>query len=465
MANLQEPRQTAGFAGTLGRWKRYSAYKPSGVEWLGEIPAHWEVKRLKTIASVQLSNVDKKSVEGQESVRLCNYVDVYYHERISPDMDFMTATATPEQARRFSLRAGDVLITKDSESWTDIAVPAVVTSDLPDVLCGYHLALVRPAAGCHGAFLARAFAAIGPRDQFQVAANGITRFGLSGEAICTGLFAIPPLPEQLAITAFLDRETAKIDALVAKKERLIELLQEKRATLITHAVTKGLNPSASMKDSGGIEWLGQIPAHWEAKRLPFVVIVQEGPGIMASDFLEDGVPLLRIGNLTQGSVTLDGCNFLSPEKVESRWRHFRLEEGDLLISGSASTGQVSFVDSAAAGSIAYTGIFRLRPVGGNVLKEFVAYFVGSAAFLDQVNTLRTGVGIQHYGPKHLRSVWVPLPPFQEQLSIREVLDVETGKIDALIARVRKGIERLKEYRAGVISAAVTGKIDVRDEMV
>src|SRR3990172_1994899 len=107
--------------------------KDSGVEWLGEIPVHWEVKRLKTIASVQLSNVDKKSVDDQEPVSLCNYVDVYYNEIITPDLEFMRATATHDQVRRFSLRAGDVLITKDSESWTDIAVPAVVTADMPAV--------------------------------------------------------------------------------------------------------------------------------------------------------------------------------------------------------------------------------------------------------------------------------------------------------------------------------------------
>ena len=184
-----------------------------------------------------MSNVDKKSVEGQESVRLCNYVDVYYSDRIGPDLHFMPATASPEQVRRFSLRAGDVLITKDSESWTDIAMPAVVTSDLPDVLCGYHLALVRPASDCDGAFLARAFSAIGPRDQFQVAANGITRFGLGGDAIRTGLFATPRRAEQLTIAAFLDCEIARIDALVAKVRDAIDRLKELRTALISAAVT------------------------------------------------------------------------------------------------------------------------------------------------------------------------------------------------------------------------------------
>jgi len=153
------------------RVKPYPAYKDSGVEWLGEIPEHWDLRRLKTVAAIQLSNVDKKSLEGQEAVRLCNYTDVYYHDRITPDLDFMAATATPEQIARFSLRKGDVLITKDPESWTDIAVPAVIAEDLPRVLCGYHLAHIRPQRACHGAFLARAFSAVGP----QHAAAGAAR--------------------------------------------------------------------------------------------------------------------------------------------------------------------------------------------------------------------------------------------------------------------------------------------------
>src|SRR5262249_16893796 len=164
-----------------------------------------------TLATVQLSNVDKKSVEGEVPVKLCNYTDVYYNERITSNLEFMTATATREQLQHFSLRVGDVLITKDSESWTDIAVPAVIAEDLPEVLCGYHLADIRPSRGFSGAFLSRAFSAVGPRDQFRVAANGITRFGLGSDAIATGVFAMPPELEQRAIVAFLDRETARID--------------------------------------------------------------------------------------------------------------------------------------------------------------------------------------------------------------------------------------------------------------
>jgi type I restriction enzyme S subunit len=211
--------------------------KDSGVEWIGRIPEHWEVRRLKTIASVQLSNVDKKSAEGQVPIRLCNYVDVYYNHEIGPGLDFMAATATPDQVRTFSLRAGDVLITKDSESWTDIAVPALVNEDLPDILCGYHLALIRPTAACLGDFLAHSFSAIGPREQFRVAANGVTRFGLGGDAIREACFAIPPIEEQRIISSYIDRETRHFEALTTRVRDGIARVKELRTALISAAVT------------------------------------------------------------------------------------------------------------------------------------------------------------------------------------------------------------------------------------
>ena len=213
----------------------------------GRVPAHWEVKRLKSFATVQLSNVDKKSKEGEDKVRLCNYVDVYYNERIDKRIDFMPATATSEQVRRFSLWSGDVVITKDSETWTDIAVPSVVSEDLPSVLCGYHLAHIRPHAHCNGGFIGRLFSAIGPRDQYHITANGITRFGLTGESIRAGVFALPPLPEQRAIADFLGSETAKIDALVGKVREAIDRLSELRQTLISAAVTGKIDVRKSLR--------------------------------------------------------------------------------------------------------------------------------------------------------------------------------------------------------------------------
>lgn len=257
---------------TVARTRR----KNCEIKWVDAIPAHWGCRKLKHIATATLSNVDKKTHDAEDPVRLCNYVDVYYNERITPGLDFMEATATHDEIRKFALRSGDVLITKDSEAWDDIAVPAYVPSDLDGVLCGYHLAQVRPHNGVvDGEYLFRAFLARGINDQFRVAATGITRYGLGKYWIDNGLFLVPPLDEQRAIARFLDRETARIDTLIEKKQRQIELLHEKRAALISHAVTKGLDPTAPMKDSG-IDWLGQVPAQWQHRKLGYLVTMEGG---------------------------------------------------------------------------------------------------------------------------------------------------------------------------------------------
>ena len=212
--------------------------KDSGVEWLGEIPAHWDVKRLKHLATVRTSNVDKKSVDTEREISLLNYTDVYYNDYVTDDIEFMQATATEHQILLFRLRQGDVIVTKDSESWDDIAVPTHVPVDFPGVVCGYHLALIRPLAEqTDGRYIARLFASTPGAYQFKIGANGVTRFGLPQRVLRDALFPLPPLSEQRAIAAYLDRETATIDALVAKNDHLIDLLRENRTSLISAAVT------------------------------------------------------------------------------------------------------------------------------------------------------------------------------------------------------------------------------------
>ena len=182
---------------------------------------------------------------------------------------------------------------------------------------------------------------------------------------------------------------------------------------------------------------------------------------MAVDFKESGVPLLRISSLGERFASLDGVNFLDEEKVKTKWNHFRLEVGDLLISCSASTGIVSEVNNLTKGSIAYTGIIKLCPKTSKILKNYIRWFVISEKFLIQIELLQTGTTIQHFGPHHLNQMLVTLPPLKEQTQIAEFLDKETNKIDALVEKKGKSIELLKEYRTELISATVNGKIDVR----
>ena len=442
------------------RFRRYPEYKASGVGWLREVPAHWQMKRLKTIAAVQLSNVDKHSEEGQVPVRLCNYVDVYYNDSITAEFDFMNATATPAQVRRFRLRVGDVMITKDSESWTDIAVPAVVADDLPDVLCGYHLAHIRPAAGLDGRFLARQFAAIGARDQFRVAANGITRFGLGGDAIRGSLFAIPPVDEQRAIADFLDRETAKIDALVARKERLIELLHEKRTALIARAVTRGLDPNVLMKDSG-VEWLGEIPEHWSIAPVYTRYDVALGKMLdakrISGDFLGK---YLRNVDVQWDAINVDDLpemDFLPSERGR-----YALRPDDLLVCEGGEVGRSAIWSGEVNECFYQKAIHRVRPLSDSEIPRFLYFLMYALAKRGIFSARGNPNTIDHLTAVQLRRYRMPFPTTSEQRAIADFLDCETARIDALVHRIQAAIDHLKELRTALISAAVTGKIDVRE---
>jgi len=210
--------------------------KDSGVEWLGEVPEHWEVMKLKFIAHTQPSNIDKKSKENEANVLLCNYTDVYKNDYITNNMEFMKATATYEQIKKFKLDVGDVIITKDSEGPEDIAIAAYVQETQPNLVCGYHLTQIKP-RHCNGAYLFRAFNSNGIHDQFKVAANGITRYGLSVYGIDNAYFPVPPFKEQNQIANYLDTQTQKIDTLIEKANQAITLLEERRTALISAAVT------------------------------------------------------------------------------------------------------------------------------------------------------------------------------------------------------------------------------------
>jgi type I restriction enzyme S subunit len=431
-------------------WQPYPEYRESGVPLLDRVPRHWAVERLKFIARTQFSNVDKKSEEGERPIRLCNYVDVYYHDRITAHLEFMEATAEPREAVKFQLQPGDVLVTKDSEDPNDICVPAVVAEPLPGVLCGYHLAQVRPHAGrIHGPYLAYAFGSSGIRDQFRMRANGITRFGLSQDDICSALFPVPPLTEQRAIAAFLDRKTRQIDELIEKKRRLIDLLQEKRTALISHAVTKGLNPDAPMKPSG-IDGVGALPAHWEAKRLKYAVN-------LINEKVEEPGDLPYVGLEHIESWTgrrIESAEPVQPEGIANLFR-----PGDVLF-GKLRPYLAKALHAAETGACTSEALV-MRP--RLVAPEFLLYYVLSPAFVSIVDG-------STYGSKMPRANWefignLPclLPPVPEQRVIAAFLERQTGHIDSVIASIGRAMDMLNKYRQALISAAVTGKIDVREE--
>jgi type I restriction enzyme, S subunit len=215
-----------------------SHYKESGNKWLGEIPQTWDCRRLKNIAELRVSNVDKHTKAGELPVRLCNYTDVYKHSVITGDMPFMPATATPDEVTSFHIEVGDVIITKDSEDWQDIGVPALVAETADDLVCGYHLAILRPRSKVmSGRFLAYLMQCKGVSTQLSLAANGVTRYGLSHGAIRAISLPVAPFEEQEPLADRIDEATATVSRAIGRVNREIDLIHEFRTRLISDVVT------------------------------------------------------------------------------------------------------------------------------------------------------------------------------------------------------------------------------------
>jgi type I restriction enzyme S subunit len=441
---------------------RYPKYKDSGVEWLGEVPEGWEVKRLKRACRVFPSNVDKKSYEGETPVVLCNYTDVYYNESIRAGMNFMEATASLEQIEKFTLRAGDTIITKDSETADDIAVAAHVPEDLPGVICGYHLSMIRPLDSTNGAFVKRLFDSTYAKSCFAVRANGLTRVGLGQYALDNVELPFPPPQEQMNIAEFLDRETAKIDELVAEQRRLMELLKEKRQAVISHAVTQGLNPDAPMKPSG-IEWLGAVPKHWTLKLLKFDLdLVTSGSRGWAQYFSDDGDLFFRITNIQRAHLEpdLSEPQYVTPP-AGAEGERSRIRIGDILISITADLGSVTVAPDTLVGAFVSQHVCLARP-SASLCPRWAGYALKADCSKVQFEASGYGGTKIQLSLGDVRNIQVALPPMPEQEAIAAYLDDEIGRFDTLTAEAQHAIDLFQERRAALISTAVTGQIDVRN---
>ena len=446
--------------------RAYPKYKPSGVEWLDDVPEHWRIKPLKRTFTI-LNGSTPKSGE--------------------PDYwDGDVAWATPDDLGSLAgntLRVTRRTITQEGyDSCGTTLAPAgslVLSTRAP---IGYLAIAGIPLStnqGCRCLVFCEDaqnrfyyYLLLSAKLELESWGQGSTFKELGRDRLATVYLVSPPLDEQRAIAAFLDRETARIDALIEKKQRQIELLQEKRAALISHTVTKGLpaaaaaqaglDPNVKMKDSG-IEWLGQIPEHWDA------IPVKRRYGIQLGKMLQNNpesdtdvsVPYAKALHVRWGKVDTSDLPdmWASPSEV----KHFGVKSGDLLVCEGGEAGRAGIVDSAPAPCIIQNALHRVRGKGTDVrFLQYVLQTVGSGGWFDVLCNKAT---IAHFTREKLAELRVPMPvSLAEQLSIDAFLDRETARIDALIEKINSSINLLREYRTALISAAVTGKIDVREEV-
>ena len=436
----------------------YSRYKDSGIEWLGAVPEHWPVKRFSWVADV---NPSKAEVAGLSPETLVTFLPM---EAIGEDgtlaLDRRKPLREVEQGYTY-FRNGDVAVAKITPCFEN-GKGAVMRGLSNGVGFGTtELLVARPrpkeVTASYLDYLLRSseFRRLG--ESYMYGAGGQKRVPES--FVRNFVSAFPPISEQQLIAAFLDRETAKIDELVAEQRRLMELLKEKRQAVISHAVTRGLNPDAPMKPSG-IQGLGDMPGHWEVKRLKHVSPdVTVGIVVEPSKYyVPEGVPALRSLNIMPGAVTLENLVFVSDE-ANTLHAKSQLRSGDLVVVRSGQPGTTAVIPPELDGCNCVDLIIIRKPT---VTSEFfLCWFLASDVAVAQFSAGSGGAIQQHFNVGMAVDLWVTVPPRHEQESIVEFLDGVTSQLDALIAASSGAIGLLQERRRALISAAVTGQIDVR----
>lgn len=442
---------------------RYPKYKDSGVEWLGEVPDGWEPVRLRFVS---MTNPSKSELSAMPLDTLVSFLPM---EAIGEDgtLRLDTEREIRELVGGYSyFRDGDVAVAKITPCFEN-GKGALMHGLRGGIGFGTtELIVIRPAARR----IAPRFLTYVTRSRYFLGLGEGHMYGAGGQKRVPEDFVrnfsvfLPALPEQHAIAAFLDRETARIDALVAEQERLIELLREKRQAVISHAVTKGLDPNVPMKDSG-VEWLGEVPAHWEVGPLKALLSLKHGFAFDGDCFSDSGeFVLMTPGNFRE----IGGFRMRENEKFYVGGgfpREYVLRPGQLLVAMTEQApgllGSALFVPNGPI----YLHNQRLGLVHGvredRLSVEFLFHLCNAGPFRHAVSISATGSKVRHTSPGRILAAVLALPPVSEQVAIASFLNGALTGIENLIAEAEDAILLLHDRRASMISAAVTGQIDVR----
>ncbi len=429
--------------------------KPSGIDWLGDIPEQWHVKRIKYLFDEHSGNGFPEDMQGKQEGDLpffkvsdLNKNDVY--------VDSSNNYVSYEDVK--------------NKKWNIIPSKSVLTAKIGEALRKNHRKInVSPCiidnncvalhpTNCNYKF---AYYLLNLVD-FDWFTNLGTVPSVSVEKLKNFLVILPTLSEQTAIAAYLDEKTAQIDKLIENKERLIELLREERLGVINKAVTQGINPQAKLKPSG-IDWLGEIPEHWEVKRLKYLVS-KVGSGVTptggANVYQQDGIPLLRSQNIHFSGLVLDDVAYISDE-IDESMSNSRIEEGDVLLNiTGASIGRCFYIPKGFGKGNVNQHVCIIRPIQTSITTKYLHAVLSSGYGQTLIDICQTGANREGLNFQQIRSFEIPYCEISEQEKIVQFIETETAKIDSTVSKIEKEIELLREYRTALISEVVTGKIKV-----
>ena len=443
----------------MAKYQQYDEYKDSGIEWLGDIPSHWEVIPIKHLAILN----PKKSTLSQDLMSdECSFVpmeklkfnslvlnekkvikDVYDGYTYFENEDILVAKVTP------CFENNNTTIARDLINGVGFGSSEIFVLRVNDKVNNRYLFYRL----LETIFISVATAAM-------TGAGGLRR--VPAEIINTYPIAVPDINEQTQIANFLDFETAQIDTLIEKQQTLIQLLKEKRQAVISHAVTKGLDPDAPMKDSG-VEWLGDVPEHWVVAQFKFnTLVMQTGPfgsQLHAEEYIEDGIPLINPAHMIDGEIVPDS-RVTVDETTQERLERHKLSEGDIIFARRGELGRCAIVHKHQEGWICGTGSLRAT-LNDKLISEYAYLLITSDGLISELSLESKGSTMDNLNTETLGRVRMPVPPRNEQNKIISHVSQVFGKYKVLIGNAERAIQLMQERRTALISAAVTGKIDVR----
>ncbi len=425
-------------------------YKKTGIEWIPEIPEHWEILKAKNIGIFDGSTVDKKIDKHEKMIRLVNYMDIYDNEtfEITDVVDFMKVTATEHQIKNLRVNIGDVVFTPSSEVREDIGKSAVIKYESDDLLFSYHVLRLRFNREIDINFKKYMFNNKPALKYFSKNCKGSTRKILNRIDFKNLPVYLPPVEEQQVIANYLDTQSAKITHFIQTKQRFIELLKEQRQSIITHAVTKGIDENVKMKETV----VGEIPEHWEVRRMKFLADVYNGATPETSiESYWDG----DINWITPADFGIDKFITSSNRKITKEGLHScattLVPKGSIIVSTRAPIGSLGIAEIELCTNQGCRAI-----VTKNIFNEFLYYFLTTQTVM--LNILGNGTTFRELSTYNLKNLKIPYPAIEEQKRIVEHIKTETKTLDIAISKAEREIELIKEYREAMIAEAVTGKM-------
>lgn len=444
----------------MSRRASYCSYRDTDNRWVPYVPEHWQLLRLKQCVEGPPAYGANLPAEdyADSGVRFLRTSDIKDDGTLTPPEEGVHVETS--RVAEYSLQDGDILVSRSGTIGRSLCFRE---RQGPAAYAGY-LVRFRPSESASvPSFLFYWTKSAGYWQQIEVDTIETTIGNFSGQRYANLYLPLPSLDEQRTIAAFLDYETARIDRLIEKQQRLIELLAEKRQAVISHAVTKGLDPNAPMKDSGA-EWLGNVPTHWSVLRLKQVSLsIQTGPfgsQIHADDYSEGGTALINPSHIKDGEIIPDQ-NIAVDEEARNRLSRHSLEQGDLVFARRGMLGRCAVVEKANNGCLCGTGSLRVRLQLARVFPEFVQLYASRSFVAEWLTLESVGSTMDNLNTSLLGNLPTALPPKEEQRQVVSRVYEDVKRLSTLIQRATEMSDLLVEHRTALISAAVSGKIDVR----